>query len=258
MINFKNIEAISNQYLSMKPFPHIVVDDFFNYKIAKKLEKEFPNFDDKIWHEYSNKIENKKTLNNWNYFPELTYSVFNTLVSNDFADRLSKTLYNHSILFGDPGLNGGGWHIHNKGGDLNTHLDYSLHPKLKKQRKVNIIIYLNSNWRNEWGGQLGLWSNESNIRPGKLCKKISAKYNRAIIFDTTFNSWHGLPQPIQCPQNEYRKSLAVYYLCEASKTTDPRGRALFAPRDNQKNDKEILSLIKRRSDINYANKVYKK
>ena len=120
-------------------------------------------------------------------------------------------------LYSDIGLNGGGWHIHKKGGKLNQHLDYSLHPKLGLERKLNIIIYLNSNWKKEWKGNLGFWSNESNKEPGNLVREIEPKFNRAILFDTTQNSWHGLPEPVNCPKGEYRKSLAIYYLCKPSK-----------------------------------------
>ena len=84
----------------------------------------------------------------------------------------------------DPGLNGGGLHIHTKGGKLNTHLDYSLHPKLRMQRKFNLIIYMNPNWIKGWGGTLGFWNNESPVQPGSLEKSIECYFNRAVIFDT--------------------------------------------------------------------------
>ena len=135
-------------------------------------------------------------------------------------------------------------------------MDYSIHPKLGLQRKLNIIIYLNSNWKKEWNGNLGLWSNESSKNPGKLVKQIVPKFNRAILFDTTQNSWHGLPNPLKCPKNEFRKSIAVYYLCEPPSKVDKRGKALFAPTDNQANDKDVLDLIKKRSNIETAASTY--
>jgi hypothetical protein len=242
---------------SIKPFPHIVIDNFFKSDIADELEKEFPNFDDDIWHIYQNKIEVKKTCNNWNVFPNITYNVFNFLNSSEFTTELSRMFHKGKPLFSDNGLNGGGWHIHSKGGKLNTHLDYSLHPKLKLQRKLNIIIYLNSNWEESWGGSLGFWDNKSSEEPGELIKEVVPKFNRAVIFDTTFNSWHGLPQEINCPSNEYRKSLAAYYLCNPPKEVNERGKALFAASKDQKNDPEVKELIKKRSDINSAHKVYK-
>ena len=86
-------------------------------------------------------------------------------------------------------------------------------------------------------------------------KTISPKFNRAVLFDTTQNSWHGLPDPIQCPEEEYRKSIAIYYLCDLPPNISKRGRALFSPNEDQKNDEEVLNLIKSRSIIKNVNKV---
>ena len=139
---------------------------------------------------------------------------------------------------------------------MNTHLDYSIHPKLDLQRKLNLLVYLNSNWKSTWGGFLGLWGNETSKKPGKLIKSIEPKFNRAVIFDTTQNSWHGLPKPITCPNNQYRKSIAIYYLCKKNKNVSKRGKALFSPTNEQTNDKKIIDLIKRRSSIKNAKSVY--
>lgn len=258
MINVNQLLDKAAEFSSGEPFPHIVVDNFFEKDVARQLEAEFPSFDDSIWHEYGNALEEKKVCNSWNVFPPLTYRVFAYLNSFDFTNLLSRSLLEGTKLLPDFGLNGGGWHMHGRGGKLNTHLDYSLHPKLKLQRKINIIVYLNSNWQANWGGSLGLWGNESDVEPGSLVKEVEAHFNRAVIFDTTCNSWHGLPDPIECPENEYRKSLAIYYLVEPQKTASPRGKALFAPTEEQKDDEAILELIKRRSSVETASSVYSK
>lgn len=254
-----NIDALKNaavEWRDAKPFPHFHVDDFFETNIAKQLEAEMPDFDSEIWHEYGNAIEIKKVCNNWNAFPSMTYRTFSYLNSNDFVSLLGRTLFKGDILSSDCGLNGGGWHVHSRGGKLNTHLDYSLHPKTRQQRKLNIIVYLNSTWQECWGGALGLWGNESDKAPGPLVKQITPKFNRAIVFDTTCNSWHGLPDPIDCPNGQFRKSLAVYYMTSPSESVDTRGKALFAPTESQKNDSEVLDLIAKRSDVRTASSVW--
>ena len=255
-INIKNINNSLKEYSKDAPFDHCVIDNFFRLEIAKNLEQDFPDYDSVFLQNYNNSIEVKKINNIWNHFPKTTYQVLNYLNSNEFVSLLEKKIFNNNRLYSDMGLNGGGWHIHKSGGKLNTHLDYSIHPKLGLQRKLNIIIYLNSNWNENWGGSLGLWGNKSPKQPGKLIKSIAPKFNRAVIFDTTQNSWHGLPDPIKCPKNEYRKSLAVYYLCDPPEKVSKRGKALFAPSESQKGDKEVLDLIKKRSSVKGANKVY--
>ena len=254
-VNVKNIKKSLEEYSKDGPFDHCVIDDFFELETARKLEQDFPDYNSDFWFEHDNAIEVKKLSNNWNVFPPTTYQVFSYLNSAKFISVLEKNISINTKLYADVGLNGGGWHIHKQGGKLNTHLDYSVHPKLNLQRKLNIIIYLNSNWENSWGGSLGLWGNESPKKPGKLIKTINPKFNRAVLFDTTQNSWHGLPVPLECPKEEYRKSIAIYYLCDLPLNISKRGRALFSPNENQKNDKEVLNLIKSRSLITNANKV---
>ena len=254
-INKENLINSLKTFSGADPFDHCVVDNFFDLDVAKELESEFPDFHSDIWHGYDNPLEVKRLSNNWNLFPETTYKIFNYLNSDEVVSILSDGLKGIK-LFQDNGLNGGGWHIHTKGGKLNTHLDYSLHPKLKLQRKLNIIVYLNSNWQNDWGGHLGLWGNENDQKPGDLVKSIEPIFNRAVIFDTTQNSWHGLPIPLTCPDGESRKSIAVYYLCEPNESVDTRGKALFAPTKEQEGDESIEELIKKRSSVEGARSVY--
>ena len=80
-----------------------------------------------------------------------------------------------------------------------------------------------------------------------MVKTIEPKFNRAILFDTTQDSWHGLPNPLTCPEGKYRKSLAVYYLTDVDENTEERYRALFVPTNEQLNDIEIVKLCKERS-----------
>jgi hypothetical protein len=257
-ISVLNIEAIKSAAASFKgnlPFDHCAIDNFFSADFAKRLEWEFPNFDDKVWHEYNNPIEIKKTLNNWNVFKPLTYQTFTFFNSPEFL-RLLSDLFGVDPLFADGGLNGGGLHIHKRGGKLNTHLDYSIHPKIGAQRKLNLLVYLNSNWKPEWRGQLGLWEADNN-KPGKLVKEYDAVFNRAIVFDTTQESWHGLPEPLLCPNGECRKSLAVYYLTTPPAVVDTRGKALFHPTKEQEGDSAILELIARRSNVDTAKETYR-
>lgn len=119
------------------------------------------------------------------------------------------------------------------------------------------------NWSNEkpfphfsWGGGLGLWEGDEK-QPHKLSKVIEPKFNRAAMFDTTCNSWHGLSGRLVCPEDQYRKSIAVYYLTTPHENADPRGKALFAPSEEQKDNKKVLDLIKKRASIDTASEVWK-
>lgn len=249
------MEALKG-FKNNQPFDHCVVEDFLSLEVAQAAEKEFLDYEDPKWFYYKNPIEDKKALNDWNAFPALTYKLFRDLISEDFVQTLSQGI--GVPLYQDPGLHGGGWHIHGTGGNLNPHFDYSIHPKVGLQRKINIIIYLSSDLSEEHGGHLGLWGHDGkNNQPKELVKIIQPKFNRAVIFDTTQNSWHGMCRPLIQPEGIYRKSLAIYYLTTPLDSTDPRDRALFAPREDQKSDQSVIELIEKRADKKEYSSVYR-
>ena len=228
------------------PFYYQVIDNFFNKEQAKTISQEFPEYNSDIWYCYNNPLEHKKTCNNWYQFGPETYKTLTMLNSKEFIKQLQK-ITGITKLYPDIGLHGGGLHIHGTGGKLNIHLDYSIHPKLKLQRKLNLIIYLEEDWNPKWGGNLEFWShNQEKNKPDKRYVKVDNVFNRAILFDTTQNSWHGFPDPLTCPEGIYRKSLAVYYLTDPPEGTDPRPRALYAPTKEQETNPEILKLIAER------------
>lgn len=236
------------------PFRNIVVDDFLREDVANAVADEFPAFDGPAWAVYNNAIEVKKALNHWDRFPKNTYALFSYLNSDEFVEQMSALA--GVKVWPDPGLHGGGWHTHAAGGKLNTHLDYSIHPKLGLERILNLIIYITPGWHESYGGALGLWAND-NGTPGELRKQVPCLFNRAVIFDTSQQSWHGLPEPVTCPPNMARNSLAVYYLCEPRRNAADRGRALFAPHGEQAKDPAVLELIKLRSQVNTSQSVYR-
>ncbi len=254
-LNDENLEFYKKEFIESRPFNHIIIDNFLKNDLMGSVAKEFPDFHSENWKTYNNAIEVKKILNHWDKFGSETYNLFHYLNSKEFISKIESLT--ECELFADMGLNGGGLHTHKSGGKLNTHLDYSLHPKLKLERRINLIIYATPDWKDEWGGFLGFWEEDDiTKRPGKLIKKIAPVYNRAVIFDTSQKSWHGLPEEINCPHLITRNSMAIYYLCKPRKNVSTRGKALFAPTKEQENDEAVLSLIERRSQVNDSFNVY--
>jgi len=251
LINHHNWHDLSVQYKDTKPFNHVVIDNFWESSIAEQLATDFPKYDNHtIWTaHYKNPVEDKKSCNHWDKFPATTYQAFNYLNSPSFLNLLEIVVDDVGI-FPDVGLHGGGWHAHQQGGKLNVHLDYSIHPKLKSERKYNLIIYMTPDWNPAWGGGLELWSHDPVSNKPRQCEKtIENKFNRAVIFDTTQNSWHGLPKDLQCPLGVIRQSMAVYYLIQPTLTAPVRPRAKFAPYQDQASNPEILDFIEKRGSI---------
>ena len=234
-----------------EPFDHWVIDDFLSDEVALELAKDFYDLNDDRWlTHHANAVEHKQLSNHWDKFPASIYRLFQHLNSPLFVEFLA-ALTGIKGLRADYGLHAGGMHIHdNRGGRLNLHKDAEVHPKLGLKRKLNLIIYLNPNWEESWGGALEFWSNDPETgTPLEKVKEIYPLFNRVVLFDTTQNSWHGLPNEyaIHSPDGEYRKSLALFYYIENEEPTeDQTKRARFAPTDTQKADPEVLAFISER------------
>lgn len=257
MINEQNWASLQETFLRAEPFNHIVIDDFWEESFAHELVNDYPDYNSAVWNaHYQNAIEDKKACNHWDKFPPATYRAFANLNDPKFVDIIETITGNKGVI-PDIGLHGGGWHCHHKGGKLNIHLDYSIHPKLQLERHYNLIVYMTPDWNPDWGGGLEFWSH-GDSGPKELVTTIENRFNRAVLFDTTQHSWHGLPDDLTCPEGIYRRSMAVYYLTVPGHNVDPRGRALFAPYKNQANDPEVLELIRQRSNVSTSNSVYKK
>ena len=147
-------EQIQSAVIISEPIDHIVIDDFLPEDFARDLSNEFGNYDDDHWHKYSNTIEEKKTCNQWNLFEANTYAYFQLICSESVSKAISKKF--DIDVEADFGLHGGGQHIHAKMGNLNPHLDYSLHPKLGAERRFNAIYYLTDQYADGDGGEFGL------------------------------------------------------------------------------------------------------
>lgn len=250
MINNIDHNLLRGKFRNAEPFSHVVIDNFFEEKFAKQIVEAFPDHNDPAWTVvYDNPVEKKKACSHWDKFPAPIYSALFYLCSKEFADIISLIAGNTTVI-PDYGLHGGGMHSHSREGKLNIHKDYSLHPKLPLMRNYNLIIYMTPEWDSSWGGGLELWNHDEETQQPKECVvKVENKFNRAILFDTTQNSWHGLPEELTCPDNIARKSLATYYLSYVNSKAESRKRALYAPYKNQKNDPAITEFCKKRSSL---------
>ena len=220
------VTDLARQYRENEPFPHIHLADFLDPETAQAVADEFPAPDTDVWTQYKHHNENKMGMAKRELFPPRLRAVADELNSPEFVDWLSR-LTGIPGLFPDPSLEGGGLHQSGRGGFLNVHTDFSMHHYQKNcRRRVNVIIYLNPGWQEQWGGAIEFWE--------KSMQRCAAKYppllNHAVIFTTDERSLHGFPDPLRCPENVARKSLAFYYYTveeharHASHSTDYHAR----------------------------------
>ena len=202
---------LKNQYSFADPFPHIQIDNFFSDEYLSSILDEFPDLSNlKNSQNYKNQNEIKFANNDFKNFPEKMKTFFNFLNSEIFLNFLQILTSINEKLIADEELNGGGLHEIKTGGLLKVHTDFNKHPTNNFDRRVNVLIYLNKDWKKEYKGCLELWDKEM-----KECKqKILPSFNKMVIFSTTDFSNHGHPDPIDCPSDISRKSIALYYFSE--------------------------------------------
>ena len=239
--NYSNLKKVadenSSNYLHAKPFPSIVFDNFFEEEVLNEILNDFPSNIKDIGNEFNNKAEKKLSLNSAEKLSLKTNNFINFLNSEPFVKFLNEHTGIKETLITDPYLIGGGLHELKDGGFLNIHADFNQHPQMKLDRRLNILIYLNHNWKENNGGHLELWDKEM-----KKCeKKVLPIFNRMVIFSTTDFSYHGNPNRVKVEKNNSRKSIALYYFSsgrpkEEINSKQIKNRTFFKNREGIKND----------------------
>jgi dTDP-glucose 4,6-dehydratase len=246
----KNVEELQKKFTTAEPFEHIIIPNFLEENYANMLHDNFPEDVDKDhWHKYNNPIEVKFTLDNLEKLPNSLKDIFYLYSTNEITNKFS-VLSDIDNLEYDPFLHGAGIHVHPRDGRLHMHLDYEKHPYLNKERRLNVILYLNKNWDPEWNGETQLWDKDMQ----KCIVKSTVEFNTAIIFKTNDISWHGLPEKIKCPEGVFRKTIAYYYISDLYSPADKekvgndgsgyRTKAAFKKRPEDKYCEKIDSLYK--------------
>jgi len=203
----ENVDQMKARYQSARPYPHIVIDNLLQPEAAKAAMAEFPPLDPESWNNYVHINERKFSNTDPGTWPPTLRQILDELNSPRFVHFVGELLGADNLI-ADPSLEGGGLHQSPRGGFLNIHADFTVHPHNRNwERRANIILYLNDDWKPEYGGDLELWSTDM-----KECvEKVSPVGNRAVIFSTSSDSFHGHPDPILCPEGRARQSMALYY-----------------------------------------------
>lgn len=187
------------EFNSRKPFKHIILKDLF-YDLQLKWSLIDFNLQVKEWIKKDASTSKKWSFNNLLTLTETHF--YNSFLLPPWLQFLER-ITGIPNLIPDPYFFGGGFHNIPRGGFLKMHVDFNIHDKWRLDRRLNVLIFLNENWKPEWGGDLILGENAE--------VKIPPLFNTTVIFETTDKSWHGHPEPLTCPEGESRKSIALYY-----------------------------------------------
>ena len=224
-------EKYKEQYQSGDPFPHIYFDELFNEKELSEVLEEFPSFEDIKWKKYKSEYELKLASKTEDQFGPKTKAFVRFLNSETFL-RFLEELTGIKNLIPDPYFNGGGLHQIKKGGYLKVHADFNKDSRTGLDRRLNLLVYMNKDWKEEYGGHFELWDRD--MKKSKV--KILPKFNRMAMFSTTSHSYHGHPDPLTCPEGLSRKSIALYYYTNGrpEEEISDNHSTIFKMRENEK------------------------
>lgn len=240
-----NLSQLRDQYRSAKPFPHVVIDDILLPEVARSVEA---GFETALRHKQHGATKAHRDVLLKTGTPDLSrmtfdqVAVFDAIHSGRFVQFL-ESVTGIKPVFSDPELRGGGLHSSWRGGYLNVHTDFNFHPGEHTHRRLNLIIYVNEEWREEWGGALEFWNADVSTCEARFLPK----FNRAVLFETSEISFHGHPVPLTCPEGVTRKSLAVYYYSHWPDGLERRAKTKYVLTPAQKDDlrREVLQAISR-------------
>ena len=199
--------ALREQYRAADPFPHIVLDGLFDDADLERVLAEFPRPDEMRWMRFESPLEKKLGFYHEHSTLSPTIRAFLDAVNGFEMLLFLEALTGIEGLIPDPYFGGGGLHQIEPGGYLKIHSDFNVHPKLKLDRRLNMLTYLNKDWREEWGGHLELWNGSMT----ECRQRIAPLFNRTVVFSTTDTSFHGHPHPLASPPGVTRKSVSLYY-----------------------------------------------
>ncbi len=211
-------------YQKGEPYHHICIDNFLPENILEKVRADLETLPEPEA-SFERAQENLKSSYVPERLPEFTKNLFYAFNSRPFVLFLEE-MTGIKGLIPDPYYVGAGIHKTMNGGHLDIHADFNLHKQMKVERRLNVLIYLNKDWQEEWGGSFEIWDNE-------MTKKMSSfvpTYNRMVCFSTGSNTFHGNPQPVNHPNGEPRQSIALYYYTATWDDSRKAHTTIFKPR----------------------------
>lgn len=236
-------------YAAATPWPHVVVNDLFSRAVLEELVGELDAIRPSalLHHATSRTVKNE--------FAEIRDVGPMMQAFQQAMDGAPFTAYLEAVtgitgLVADPTRLLAGLHETPVGGFTKVHTDFSRHPKTDLHHRVNVLLYMNPEWHEEWGGQLELWPSDMHGDP----TVVQPTLGTLVVFATNDDSKHGLPRPVTCPEGTTRRSLAFYFYSKerhGDKLTAPHSayyaRPAESPRDVDSPLKErVLELLPRR------------
>jgi len=238
----------NQEYCDAQPFPSISFPNFFNEEAMNEILAEFPDLSKGDQLRYKNPNEDKLASKGEHKFGPKLKAFMHFVNSQPFLEFLQELTNVEEPLIPDPYFEGGGCHESKAGGFLKVHADFNKNRRTMLDRRLNVLVYLNKDWKEEYGGHFELWNRDMT----ECVTKVKPDFNTMAIFSTTDFSYHGLPDPITCPPDRSRRSIALYYYSNGRPTTElsERGADLHTKFVDRKGNKSEAKMKRFNTFVN--------
>ncbi|TCV96118.1 Rps23 Pro-64 3,4-dihydroxylase Tpa1-like proline 4-hydroxylase [Luteibacter rhizovicinus] len=218
-----NVDEQAKAFATASPFRHLVIDDFLDRGFVDQLLREFPAFERGNYFGEDGRPGGKSTVDSMPQLGEAYRRLDEVIQTPAFLDYVGRITGIDDLLY-DPFYLGGGTHENRHGQPLSAHIDFNYHPSERWHRRLNLIVYLNHEWDESWGGMLDLYRDP--YEEPRPTVRVAPLFNRCVIFETTETSWHGFDK-IQLPEDRpdlSRKSIALYFYTKERPVEEIAGR----------------------------------
>lgn len=230
---------LKQSYLTAQPYKHLVIDDFLNAEFANLLCDRFPALSQMKTH-YKGLNENKAEDANFDAYDESFRQLKAEYRSPQFIKFLEDLTDIKGLSMPDDAL-GCGIHQGENGSYLDIHVDFNIHPSKDLHRRLNVLLFLNRDWKEEYGGKLEMWDSQMT----RCVVSHLPLLNRLVIFETHEYSYHGY-STISVPAGVTRKSVYAYFYTKASETAKSLTYhdTIFRTRPNESLSKKVKTAVK--------------
>ena len=221
-------EANHSTYVSGDPYPHIAIDNAFSEELLSKVAEETVDVkgDDGSFEGKHEALKTQRTAERLPFYSRNFLYAMNSRPFLQFLERMTGI----KGLIPDPYFIGGGLHETKTGVYPNIHADFNHHAALNLERRLNILVYLNKDWKEEYGGSFEIWDTPMKKRFGQW----APVFNRFVAFSTASDTMHGNPEPVNHPDGLSRRSLALYHYTATWDDSRQKNSTIFKGRPGTK------------------------
>ncbi len=236
----QSIAAAKKSFDTARPYRHLVIDNFLLPQPAEDSYTKFPAYE-LFNKKYQGLNEFKAEGSNFQDFDPLFAQLRDEVASKEFCQALSQ-ITGIDDIYSVPDALGAGLHQGGNGSFLDIHIDFNIHVKENIHRRINLLVFFNKDWKDEYLGATELWNADMSICEGKVMPYL----NRCLIFETNEISYHGYDK-IKVPEGVTRKSFYTYFYTDLRADAVKYHDTVFKSRPTDSRIKKLITPLKEKA-----------